>query len=417
MIKNKRITGSGLAAAVLATFTAGAAIAQDQPAGQGAGGVPFGSMTAYPAVDVSLKHDDNVLAASGGPNKRSSWALVVAPSVKLEGRSQANVYSLAYRGEVGRYESSSADNYTKQEVNGAADMTLSTRARLKLQAQYLESVDPRGSTDRPTLNEPDRWHQWGLNGLFGFGAPGAQGRIELEAGYAEKRYDSNRASAIVGGVLQQGTEFFDQDNSFLGATFFWRVAPKTQLLFQAKENKIDYTFAASTLDSKERRYLAGVTWEATAKTTGIFKLGQLRKDFSDSTRGDFSGSSWEGSIRWSPLTYSTVDFTTGKLTNETTATGTGSGDLVLTKYLNVSWNHNWNPRVSTNLSGGIRDDDFEGSGATRSDDTTTLGLSINYQMRRWLKLGAGYNHTTRSSNNDAFDYNRNVIMFTAGAAL
>lgn len=256
-----------------------------------------------------------------------------------------------------------------------------------------------------------------VGGVFGYGAPGAQGRIELEAGYTDKEYDNNRAGQIIDGNFHQGTAFLDRADASYGGTFFWRVAPKTQLLFQVKQTDMDYDLSASTLDSKERRYLAGVTWTATAKTTGIFKVGRQKKDFDTSTRSDSSQSSWEGTVQWKPLTYSTVGITTGKQMNEVTGNGTGSGDYISSKNLNATWTHSWKPRFSTSVSAGVREDDYKGSGATRSDDTDNLGLGMAYQMRRGLKLGADFTHTKRDSSTSPFDYSRNVIMLTLGAAL
>lgn len=421
MAKNTPVIVSGsFAALALGICWAAGAMAQQPAATEvvaSPGGVPFGAMTAYPAVDLTLGHDDNVIRGKSGQNKRSSSFMVVSPSVRLEGKSQANLYSLTYRADIGRYRDSSADNYNTQKLSGLASLSPTARVALDLRGEYARGTDARGSNDRALPNEPDRWHSWMVGGVLGYGAPGAQGRIELEAGYTDKEYDNNRASRVVGGVFQQGTEFLDRADASYGGTFFWRVAPKTQLLFQVRQTDIDYDISASTLDSKERRYLAGVTWTATAKTTGIFKIGRLKKDFDSSTRSDSSESSWEGTVQWKPLTYSTVDITTGKQMNEVTGNGTGSGDFISSKNLNATWTHSWKPRFSTSVSAGVREDDYQGSGATRSDDTDNLGLGMAYQMRRGLKLGANYTHTKRDSNVSPFDYSRNVIMFTVGAAL
>jgi hypothetical protein len=55
----------------------------------------------------------------------------------------------------------------------------------------------------------------------------------------------------------------------------------------------DYDSALSTEDNTERRYYLGYTWDATAATTGVVKIGRMTKDFDAAGRAGYSGSSWE----------------------------------------------------------------------------------------------------------------------------
>src|SRR3954471_8271796 len=98
---------------------------------------------------------------------------------------------------------------------------------------------------------------------------------------------------------------------------------------------VDYKLNTSTQSSTETRYQIGAKWEATAKTSGIVKFGMLEKKFNSSGRTDFSGSSWDAAVRWSPLTYSVWDLYSSKVTNEST----GTGDFLLTQTYGVNWNH------------------------------------------------------------------------------
>jgi hypothetical protein len=38
-------------------------------------------------------------------------------------------------------------------------------------------------------------------------------------------------------------------------------------------------------------------------------------------------------------------------------------------------------------------------------------------MQRWLTLGAEYTYTNRDSNQDNFDYKKNLLLFSAKVAL
>ena len=387
----------GLAAA--AFFVAGTAFAQDQ--GTGPAGFPVGPMTVYPGIDLAIGHDDNLFLQPTAP--KSSRFTVVSPYVRAEARPGPHKFDIGLRIDDGRYHSSAADNYTDYSLLGNGDIVFSGRAGLKLRAEHRHGHDARGSTDRAISGEPDEYDNTGIDGVFRYGAPGARGRIEIDAGAFARRYTNNRLT----------TEAADRDTGQLGGTFFWRVMPRTELLAQVGFRDIDYQLAASTLDSTESRYLVGVKWEATAKTTGIAKIGRLKKDFDSPLRQDFSGSSWDVGVRWSPLTYSVFDLNTSKQTDEST----GFGDAIVTKLYGLTWSHAWTSRLRTQALANYRTETFSGAAVGREDDTTSWGLRVGYDFRRWLRFGAEYTHFDRDSNTAGFDYKRNLLLFTVGATL
>lgn len=368
------------------------------------GGIPIGPMIAYPGVDVSVGHNDNLFFSN--INKGSSAFTVVSPNVRVEGKTGPHKFDASFRLDDGRYSSSPADNYTDYSLVGNADLVVTGRAGLKLRAEYRHGHDPRGSTDRAASPVPDVYVNQGVGGIFSYGAPGAQGRIEIDAGTFTRRYQNDRVN----------TAASDRDTSQLGGTFLWRVAPKTELLALAQQTRIDYALSSSTQSSTEMRYQVGAKWDATAKTAGIVKFGWLDKTFDSanaSGRTNFGGSSWDATVRWSPLTYSVWDFTTSKSTNEST----GTGDFLLTQLYGVNWNHAWNSRFSTATLANWRKDDFLGTGGGRVDKTSTLGVTLTYQWQRWLRFGGSYTMTDRVSNPNTFDYTRHLWMLTVGATL
>jgi polysaccharide biosynthesis protein VpsM len=367
----------------------------------GAAGLRLGPGTLYPALGLNLRHDDNIFLSDA--NKKSSFISVLTPIVRYEMRSRNATYDLIYKGDYANYWDSSADNYDDHQAIARANWAISGRANARLSAEYFRSHDPRGSTDRTTSNEPDVFDAKSLSGLFGYGTPGARGRIEVEGGVLEKRYKNNRAATI----------FADRDVAYGAATFYWRVMPKTSLLFQVRDTELDYKVDTTALDSSELRFLVGATWEATAKTTGTFRIGQVRKDFDSSTRQDFTGIGWEGTVSWSPLTYSTITFSTAREPTESS----GTGDFILAQIYYLTWSHAWTERIISAVSAGYRTDDFRGAAATRSDDTSTAGLRLTYRMRRWLSLSGEYTYTDRQSNAPLVDYSRNVFMLSLGATL
>ena len=398
----KVLVGLG-AAAIIA---AGTAFAQGQGTNVGApptppGGFPVGPLTVYPGIDLAHGYDDNLFLR---PTDRSSSSFtIVSPYIRAEAKPGPHKFDLGFRIDDGRYHSSPADSYTDYSLLGNGDMVFSGRAGLKARAEHRHGHDPRGSTDRGVSAAPDEYDNTGIDGVFGYGAPGAQGRIEVNAGAFARRYTNNRVS----------TAAADRDTGALGGTFFWRVMPRTELLAQISHTNFDYGLDTSTLDSTENRYLFGVKWEATAKTTGTAKFGWQTKSFDAAGRQDSSNSSWDVGVRWSPLTYSVFDFVSSKQTSEST----GVGDTVVGKNYGVTWSHAWSSRLRTQALASFRNDTFAGAGITRKDDNTSVGLKVAYDLRRWLRLGAEYTHFNRDSSDNTFNYKRNLLLFTVGATL
>lgn len=365
------------------------------------GGIPVGPMVVYPAIEASMGHNDNLF--SSNINKGSSTQTTISPSVRAEAKIGPHSFDAAFRLDKTSYSSSPADDNTIYSLLGNGNLVLSGRAGLKLRAEYRRGIDPRGSTDRAGSATPDEWVNQGVEGIFSYGAPGARGRIEIDAAAYSRRYQNNRATTVVS----------DRDTTQLGGTFLWRVAPKTEILALAQTRSVDYALDTSTQSSTEMRYQVGAKWDATAKTSGIVKFGLLEKKFNNSGRTDFSGSSWDAAVRWSPLTYSVFDFSTSKSTNEST----GTGDFLLTQLYGVNWNHAWNSRFSTAALANWRKDEFLGTNGGRVDKTSTLGLSATYQWQRWLRFGGSYTMTDRTSNPNTFDFTRHLWMLTVGATL
>lgn len=410
-MNNKRL--SPLAGAMLVSFAFGASAqapsaikpTYEIPTGEtknedGPRGIALGDGLAfYPSVTASYGRDDNLFLTNA--NKKSSNFYTLAPGLKLQARSESSVHTLDFDAKLSRFESSRADDFNDHHGGLTSEFIFSSRAALRLEMESNKGHDPRGSTDRPSSSTPDLYKNNGVNGLFAYGGNDAAGRVELEAGGYRKHYVNNRAFTF-------GS---DRDTTNFGGRFFARVASKTSLLVEAKSDKLDYTDSLSQLDSTERRYLAGVTWEATAATSGTIKIGQMRKNFRSASIRDFSGTGWDANVQWAPQTYSRLDLYTAKSFSEST----GVGDFILTKRYGADWTHDWNSRLSTIASINRANDDFTNGG--RSDTTDTIGFRVNYKFFRWLTVGGEFSNADRDSNLSAFRYKKNLYSLIVGATL
>lgn len=402
--------------AVVMFFGFGTAIAQTTPLSpfqaapdaitgpSGSAGFPVGPMTVIPGIQFAQGYDDNLHLT---PNRRDTSAFTsVSPRLHAEMKSGANRYDATLRVDHRSYWGSPNDNYTNYSAVGNADLIFDGRTGLKLTGEFRHASDPIGYTDRPITKTPDQYNNYGVAGVFRYGAQGAQGRIEIDGGAFARRYTNHHET----------TDASNRNTWRAGGTFYWRVMPRTEVLVQARHTRYNYTDDSDpgpTQSSGENRYYVGVKWEATAATTGILKLGYLTKNFDSSTIKDYSTFSWEGGIRWSPRTYSIFDLTTAKFTQE----ATGVGSAIVTSRYGLVWNHAWNSRVRTQALANYQKDDFLDASPPRLDKTYNLGGRINYDFRRWLILGAEYLYTDRNSSLGVYDYKRNLFQITVGATM
>lgn len=377
------------------------------------GSVPVGPMFAYPEIELSVKRDSNIALVPDATRKADTiW--ILRPSVRLEAKKGVNIYDLTYRGEYGRFESQSTDDYENHDIGANANLTLDARNHLKLGLQYQDKVDPRGTLNLAATPTPNQYTQTGATGLYTYGAEDAKGKLELDGGYYDKHYVNNRAL---------GTSALDHNNTNYGGTFLWRVMPKTYATFNLKQSVHDYVESTNTLDSTNTFTLVGLRWEATAATSGKFSVGNLKKRFESTGkaagRSDESGLAWEGAINWKPRKYSTVDFITQRTVNDST----GLGDYTRNQTQQLLWTHAWTSRVSSKLSGSYATDKFSkapvaaAGGADREDTTQSIGLKIDYRMKRWLTFGTEYTYGVRDSNDNNSDYKRNQLMLLLSATL
>lgn len=363
------------------------------------GAMKAGPFYLYPTIKTGLGYTDNVTNAAS--NTTSSSILTVAPAVALKYRVAGDEYQVGYAGAYTRYMRSSSDDIDRHEFQAQANNVYSERARSQFKATATWDADARGSTDRAVSSEPDRYRTYGVNGLFVYGAKEATGGLEGELGYRNKRYLNNRTQTASSDV-----DFFDATGRF-----FYRVAPSTRSFVELGYTGINYTSASSIQDGSESRAMLGVTWDATAATSGTLKLGGMKKRFDNASIESRNSLIWEALVRWKPRSYSTFELKTGSKPAEST----GQGDFVDNSYIGLNWEHKWSDRFTSQLGYDYTHSQYRG--VSRTDNTGVLGADVTYLFRRWVSFSVDYSHDQRSSTLADQKYRKNVVMLNARFSL
>lgn len=366
--------------------------------------INFNGVEVMPWIGLTEGSNSNVGLQS--TNKTSTNFTTLNPNLVVGIPTKGDLYAMKYSGNFTRFASSSIDNFNDHMLGFLANDIWTARLNTQVNIDYDKMHDGRNAL---LFKSIEKWHTTGFRAKGHYGVTGAQGQFELEGGQVAKRYDTNNALAQKLG----NTSLYNNDKTDLVGRFLYKVAPATQMFVEAGKTNYKYTDVASVnLNSSEQRYMLGVKWEATAKTTGNVKIGTLKKSFDTGVLQSGSGTVWDAEVSWTPLTYSRFGASLIQTSNEYG----GTGSYIVNRDSNLNWTHDWTGRVSSVLALGDGQDKFQGA-SSRVDKRQSYSLKALYGFRTWLRAGLGYSQTRRNSTDANYTYTQGVTMLTLEGSL
>lgn len=374
--------------------------------------VPFGSFVLVPTLTLKTVSDDNIYSSAS--EEVSSFSQIVNPNLAFSAQDRSNIYKAVYNLNAAGFANDSNDSYADQTFDLNAHVEPSSRFRFDAGLAYKMLHDDRGTTasgkslaDIRKIGEVDKYDVSGVRGGFEYGAKTARGLIVFTADMAQKRYSRDGTAK-------------GKDNDTLTTLLGLRakVWPMTTLLIDYEFTDTNYKTDVSnggTADVKDDRILAGVSWEATAQTTGKLRVGNSARQVDGSA--EISKLTWDLGVVWKPVKFDTISLNASDKTSD----GTDPYSSVQATSYSVSWTHDWLDRLNSTVSLGDNKSDYalkpNAVGKARTDVSKTYGLTVNYQMRRWLVLNAGVNVSDNGSSDAAFATKRNVMSVGAQISL
>lgn len=395
----KKNTSFNVIALTVGLLGAHSAHAQFEPAI-----VPVGGLGLMPTLNLQVRQDDNILSAENNPT--SSIVSIVTPSLVLGMDDKVNNFSVSYLGNYGFYTESSDDNYLDHRATLDVHHELTPFFALDLDGQYDKTHEERGSGYSfgagSSLTEPDRYTITGGGLGMTYGTRRSKGQLALAGDANILTFDTRRSI----------TEVRDRNNIGGRGTFYLNLSGVSSFLMEANFRTIDYkNDLATSLDSTEQQYYAGVSWNVTDLTEGVVKLGWQIKDFTDDAREDFAGFSWEAGINWTPMATTIVNLSSEGRTAETN----GFGEYIDSKGASVTIAHDLSDLLVARLEGDLTYNDYQPHPA--EEGIVTAGIGVDYSVRRWLSTGLGYTYSTRRSNQAGLDYTRNIFLLNIQASM
>lgn len=345
----------------------------------------------YPNVEVDLMYDDNVLRTQAAT--RGSMIGKIKPQLlwtgKLDGATEVN---LGYQGEYANYFDEPTEDYDDHMFGGDITFQMSQLLSLSLGANYRFAHETRDASTSILGASPNEWEQWAIAGEAIYGRRTQTMQIGARVEHADRSFTNNAQSVR------------DYESDSLTLAVYYNLGPRTQLLVEPSVT--EFTYPNSAQDNSVQKILAGVTWTATAKTTGKFKIGYEQKDFDSAAFADESGLSLDTEIIWLPKTYSRVTFRASRSLADSSLAGTSS---YATSKTSADWAHDLTALTQLQVGAAYLEDDY---GVLRKDETYNVYVGLSHALKRWLTVGARYDFTTRDSSAVGADYDSNV--FTLG---
>jgi polysaccharide biosynthesis protein VpsM len=365
--------------------------------------IEAGPVALTPTLGTEFKYRDNIYLQEH--NTTDSWIYLARPALNALLQDRSNLYQLGYKGEAGWYDVNRANDrndYFDNTFSGDAHLEFSDRWIAEGYTRWARLHEDRGTglsegLVGEVLPEPVEYDQGDVGGSLQYGTPGV-GRLVVRGGYMDREYQN----------FQQVTQPRDRDETTLASTFFYPVAPNTDVLIEYEHKNIHYPtpfVALEPLDSEENYLLVGAQWEITPNLTSTAKAGYVDKNFDSSQRKDWDGVGWTLDLLMQPREQDAVLVSGSRKPEETTE----QGDFIKSESLKVAWTHNWSDRVYTELGAIIGRDTYEQSFDDREDDIYNLSVRVGYEFRRWANVYMGYSHDNKDSNAENLSYTDNVF--------
>lgn len=369
--------------------------------------ISLGIFKVTPKVAISNVSDSNIYLSNKSIDKEISSNISSAhPSLHIQTKDQTReIYSDLYLN-AARYSDTPQgnDDYTDFGFSIGAKLGQGNRQSLFLNAKSDHLHDNRGTAfttgQSSAFEEPDKYTQNNLELNFQLGQKKSKMLLNLGLSNLSKEYTNNETT--------NSARNYDA-NTFDG-NFRYKTFSKLSMITQVIVKEIDYDQnlpaigpSPQTFDGDELSAFLGIAWKATAKTSGEFKYGQLRKTFDDPNLQDIDNTNtWELNSKFEPSTRALFTITS----ISTIAENEGTGTAKETKLSEISWSQKLPQKIISNIKYSLTEDIH--SNSNRDDDTAAVAFNLAYNLKRWISFSIGHSKIERESSISQFDYDKRI---------
>ena len=361
------------------------------------GNIELGPFRILPSLELAVEYDDNILLTADNEIEDFIW--IISPGIVIELPSRRYAVRLGYRADILRYMENDQFDTVHHNLLADARVNFAGGLGLRLSDRFVITDEFAGFPVPELTQLVER----------------TENTLDVGADYTlRERYsfDVNYRWFLVD--YEDDFDDLNRQDHTVAGTFFYRFLPKTSVL-----GEIDYVVvryedpsAAEIRDSDGWRFWVGLKGDLTAKTTALIKAGWEWKNYENPTQEDWDGLIAEASVIWKYRDPSDVRLFAGRANVESTFEGQ---NYYVTTFGGLEVRHFLSERLILRVAGlgGVNDypeDTTIGTEtARRSDVFVQAGVTLKYQMRRWLAFELGYNYLNLNSNFNEFDYQDNRV--------
>lgn len=368
-------------------------------------GIRVGSFDLKGNADITETFDDNIYSAGDGRTV-DDLITTIAPALNLE--SNWNNHELNF------YSDAKIRKYYDESSEDRNEFTLGTDGRVDIirgmyvdgGLEYARRTQERGSADNNTnAVEPTEFDLYTARAGFYRGVSRYSFDFDVDAKKFNFDDDETRTGAIIDNDDRDRKEY--KTTGKLG----YEIYKNYQAFLRGTYNRKSYdNDLVIDRDSDGYEAVVGTDVNISGKLRGEVFAGYMEQDYNSAAFKDIEGASYGASLLWNPIQITSVDFGVER-TIEETSIAAFSGYTADTYSLRVE--HELLRNVLLGANGSYALNDYEGN-TNREDKITTLGAEVKYLINRNASAKLGYEFSTRDSNANNQDYDKNIFLVGLG---
>ena len=366
--------------------------------------IKFGEADIEPTLRIDYLTNSTAFLTSSGVVSASG--VRVTPTIQLKADKRLLDLAVGYQGVYARM-SEDALSFDDHRLFGTLDVEIDSRRRANLAVELAKGHEELGTgrTFGTASSDSDavEYLDLGIGGSYTFGASSAKGNLTGGLLFASRNYQ-NRSDLTAGADVTELTPY---------GQFSYRLTADTRGLLEFRLRSLNLD--ANAADRTELQALVGLKFLGSSKTEGEVKVGIGSADYSDNTVADTSFVVVDASISYLPTRFANITFAYSRQLDDSDRVEVSQAQpQTIEDALQLSWKHQWSSFVGSYAY--IRADISSRDCPTSSTQTSTSGLEIQVNLRRWLSFGVGASNATRDvsactagSDTSALEYERQLL--------
>ena len=369
-------------------------------------GIRAGGFLIYPSVTVDGEYNDNIFASDD--NEESDFIFTLSPRVDVRSNFPRHSLNWTVQTDVGRFVDNTDENFWDYGTSLAGRLDITRSNRLVGSARFLHGHEERDDPEDPgaeVTDEPVEFDEFG--GTLGF------------------EQDFNRVNFRVLGTLDRrdfdeddpDAPEDDRDRTLYGARLRtgYFISPRINAFLEGRYRREERDASEQgtppiNRDNSVYEGRIGTGIDITALLFGEASFGWGYQDFDESDLDAENDLVYGAGLTWNP-----TQLTSLRLDADGGFEPSDVGSSRVRNRVALRVDHELLRNVLIGGQVAYQRDDFQD--VDRVDNRFDLGPDVTYLLNRYLSVGAAYTFTTRDSDDQDREFDRNLFTVRLTAQL